>query len=93
LGVTLAPYGHCAMAQIKIPTNNEAAKKTLIQAETLRIKNEIKFLYIKKQQNTQLYRIHIYNANIWQQTWINIYQSINLKLQDGMTKITNNNVK
>jgi hypothetical protein len=40
---------------MKIPTNSEAAKKTRTQAQTLRIKNEIKFLYKKKQQlNTQL---------------------------------------
>jgi hypothetical protein len=55
---------------MKIPTNNEAAKGTQTQAQTLQIKNEIKFLYKKKQQlNTQLYHTHIHNANIWQQTW------------------------
>jgi hypothetical protein len=56
-------------AQIKIPINIEAAKKTLSQARALRIKNEIKFLYKKKQNlNIQLYHIHVHNANIWQQT-------------------------
>jgi hypothetical protein len=58
-------------AHIKIPTNNEVAKKKQTQAQTLCIKNEIKFLYKKKQQlNTQLYHIHIHNADTWQQTWI-----------------------
>jgi hypothetical protein len=36
-------------AQIKIPTNNKGAKKILTQAQKLCIKNEIKFLYKKKQ--------------------------------------------
>lgn len=76
---TFVPYGHYAMAQIKIPKNTEAQKKTLTYALTLRIKNETKFLYKKKQQiNTLLYYIH--NVNTWQQTWISIEQSINLKL-------------
>jgi hypothetical protein len=78
-------------AQIKIPINNEAAKKTLSQTHTLRIKNEIKFLYKKKQSlNIQLYHIHIYNANIWQQIWNNIEQSINQKLQVQMKTTTEN---
>jgi hypothetical protein len=38
-------------AQITIQTYNTAARKTQIQARTLRIKNEIKFLYKKKQQH------------------------------------------
>jgi hypothetical protein len=37
-------------AQINITTNNAAAKKTPAQAQTLRIKNEIKYLYKKKEQ-------------------------------------------
>ena len=70
---------------MKLPLNNEAAKKTQKQAQTLRIRNEIKFLYKKKQQlNIQLYHAHIYNANIWQQTWDNIEESINHKLQQEM---------
>jgi hypothetical protein len=43
-------------ARMKITRNNEAARKTQTQAQTLRINNEIKFLYKNKQQNT------------WQQT-------------------------
>jgi hypothetical protein len=40
---------------MKAITNREAARRTQIQAQTLRIKNEIKFLYKKKQQlNTTL---------------------------------------
>jgi hypothetical protein len=44
-----------------------------------------KFLHRNKQQlDTQLYHIHIYT---WQQTCINIEQSVNQKLQQEMTKI------
>jgi hypothetical protein len=74
-------------AHIKIPEYNEAAIKTT-QAQVLRIQNEIKFLYIKKEHlNKQLYHIHIHNANIWQKTWNNIEEAINYKLQHEM-KIT-----
>jgi hypothetical protein len=74
--------------QIKIPINNEAAEKILSQTRTLRIKNEITFLYKKKQSlNIQLYHIHIHYANIWQQTWKNIEQSINQKLQVEMKNV------
>jgi hypothetical protein len=45
-------------AYVKI-TTSEAANKTQTQAQTLSIRNEIKFLYKKKQQlNTQLYHAH-----------------------------------
>jgi hypothetical protein len=56
--------------RIKVPTYNNAAKKTQAQAQTLRIKNEIKFIYKKEQQlNIKLYHAHIHNAKIWQNTW------------------------
>jgi hypothetical protein len=75
-------------ARIKIPTHNTAAKKTQKQAQPLRIKNEIKFLYRKKQQlNTQLYHKHIQSGNNWQHIWPNIEQSINQKLQREMVEI------
>jgi hypothetical protein len=68
-------------AQIEIPTHNEAARKTLTQAQILDIENEIKFLHKKKQKlNTTIPHLYIYNANIWQQTWNNIEQSINQQL-------------
>jgi hypothetical protein len=51
----------------------------------LRIKNEIKFLYKKKQQlNRELHHPHIQNANTWKHTWNNTEQSINQKLQGDM---------
>jgi queuine/archaeosine tRNA-ribosyltransferase len=79
-------------AHIKITTANEVAKKTQTQAQTLLIKNEIKFLYKKKQQlYTQLCHTHIHNVNTWQQTWANIEQSIEQKLQEEMEKVYFNN--
>jgi hypothetical protein len=73
---------------IKTKADSEAAKRTQTQVQTLRIKNEIKFIYRKKQQlNTHLYQTHINNSNIWQQTWDNIERSIEQKLQHEMDKI------
>jgi hypothetical protein len=75
-------------ARIKLYINNEAPAKTQTQTQTLRIKNEIKFLYRKKQQiNEQLYHTHIHNANIWKQAWDNIEQAINDKLQLEMESV------
>jgi hypothetical protein len=54
-----------------------ATKNT--QAETLKVKNETKFVYRKKQLNTALYYTHIHNANNWQHIRTNIEQSINSK--------------
>jgi hypothetical protein len=53
-------------AYVKIPPINEAARKMKTQAQTLRIKNKIKFLLKKKQQlHLQLYQAHIHDTNIW----------------------------
>jgi hypothetical protein len=62
--------------------------KRQTQAQTLRIKNGIKFLYKKKQLNTQLNHTHMHNANTWQQTCANTEQSINHKLQQEMESYT-----
>jgi hypothetical protein len=68
---------------IKTLAHNIAAIKT--QTQTLRIKNEIKFLYKRKQQlDKELYYIHIQYTNTWKYTWNNIEQSINQKLQNKM---------
>jgi cobalamin biosynthesis protein CbiD len=75
-------------AHIKTQTYNIAARKTQIQAQTLRIKNEIKCLYKKIQQiNKELYYTHIQSANILKSVWNNIEQSINKKLQEEMKTI------
>jgi hypothetical protein len=46
--------------------NNLQAKRTQKIAEYIRIKNELKFLYKKKQSiNNQLYSIHLEAAAYW----------------------------
>lgn len=71
---------------IRTRTHIIAAKRTQIK-KTLQIKNEMKFLYKKKQQlNKELYYMYIQNANTWKCTRDKIDQSINQKLQDE-TKI------
>jgi hypothetical protein len=67
-------------------THNIYKKQT--QAQTLRINNETKFLYKKKQQlSKELYYIHTENVD----TWNNIQQSINQKLQNEIKIIHENN--
>jgi hypothetical protein len=49
---------------MKILTLNTAAIKTQTLTQILRIKNEMNFLYNKKQQhNNELYYVHIQNTN------------------------------
>jgi hypothetical protein len=75
-------------ALIKLAINNETAIRTQTQTHILRIKNKIKFMYKKKQHlNVHLYHTHIYNANIWKQTWGNSKQSITQKLRLEMEKV------
>jgi hypothetical protein len=67
-------------AAIKIPGNTMASIITKQQVY-LRVQNEIKLLYKKKQQlNKELYISHLYNAKYWQNTWIHIKQDITTKL-------------
>jgi hypothetical protein len=81
-------------AQINLATYNIAGKKTKTQAQKLRIKNEIKYLYRKKYHlNKELYHIQTQTANIWKDTWGNIEQAINQKLQNEMKINTKNNGK
>ena len=57
-------------ARQKIKGSTYAAKLTQKQLTKLRINNELKFLYIKKQQiNNKLYEIHLINAQFWQSNW------------------------
>jgi hypothetical protein len=61
--------------------NNNASINTKQKAQRLRIQNEIKYLYKKKQQmNRGLYHSHLYNANQWKNLWTHIEQNINDKL-------------
>jgi hypothetical protein len=67
-------------------TQHSSQKNTKISTNT-KNKNEIKFLYRKKQLNTELYHMHIQSASNWQHIWHNIEQSINQKLQREMVEI------
>ena len=68
---------------IKINGNNKQCHNTMKAALHTRVNQEIKFLYVKKQQlNTQLYRLHLKCANYWNNTWAYIQDSIERKIQD-----------
>ena len=57
-------------ARIKMPSYTPAAKATAVKAQTMRVREEIKFLYMKKQQlNKKLYYVHLNAANTWGNTW------------------------
>jgi hypothetical protein len=56
-------------------------------AQLLRIKDEIKLLYIKKQNlNKQLYYFHLWTANIWDCNWQYIEHNIKDKLSPQIEK-------
>jgi len=83
-------------ARIKVANTSPAAKLTQLKVQTIRIKDELRFLYKKKALlNKQLYYAHLLAANTWGKTWNTIadithsniskniekkYQSINQKL-------------
>jgi len=68
-------------AKIKIPNTSPAARFTQRKTRNLRMKDEIKYLYIKKQQlNRQLYHLHLSLANTWGNTWQYIQHTIEEKL-------------
>jgi hypothetical protein len=69
---------------IKINGNNKQCHNTTKMAIKYQINQEIKFLYIKKQQlNTQLYRLHMDCANLWNKTW-DLIQDVEQLLQEKM---------
>jgi hypothetical protein len=55
--------------------------------QKLRIKNEIKFWYTKKQNlNKGFYALHLQNANKWGNLWDIINQNIPKKIEQKMGK-------
>jgi hypothetical protein len=57
-------------ANIKIPVTSKAAKVTQSKISTIRIKDEIKFLYKKKDHlNKELFQAHLKVAQEWGNTW------------------------
>jgi hypothetical protein len=65
----------------KTYSNNKALTQTKEKAQIIRLKQEIKLLYKKKQHiNNELYKIHLYNMHIWKESWDNTEHNINKKL-------------
>jgi hypothetical protein len=53
---------------------------------TRSVRNEIKFLYLKRQLNKELYSLNLINANEWYNMWNMIYKDINIKLNVEMER-------
>jgi hypothetical protein len=67
--------------------NSLAAKRSEYQTRKIRIKNEIKSLYVKKQQlNKLLYSLYLDNAHTWGNMWNSIMQQINNNLNSTIVK-------
>ena len=67
-------------AKVRVPNTSAIAKRSQKKASTQRIKDEIKFLYCKKQNfNKQLYKLHLHLANTWDSTWPYIQEVIDSK--------------
>ena len=68
--------------EVAIPNTSPAHKFTQQKVTTIRIKDEIKFLYSKKQKlNAQIYHLHLILANNWNGLWQHIQHTIENKLQ------------
>jgi hypothetical protein len=66
-----------AYAKIKIPHTSQATTVTQRKTRTLCIKDEIRFLYRKKDYlNRQLYQAHLQTANQWGSSWNIISKTI-----------------
>ena len=62
---------------IKIANTSPASQTTAKKAQLIRIKDEVKFLYKKKEKlNQKLYKIHLQTAQEWGSTWCIIQNSI-----------------
>jgi hypothetical protein len=62
-------------ANIKIPNTSPAHRHTQQKVSILRIKDEIRYLYSKKQNlNQQIYRLHLTLAHTWHNTRQHIYE-------------------
>jgi len=65
-------------AKIKVHNNSVASKYTCTKICTLKIKDEIRFLYVKKQNiNQKLYHIHLEFRNTWGNSWSYMDHTIN----------------
>ena len=65
------------------PATNITSKKV----QTIRIKDEIKFLYRKKEKlNIDPYRIHLQAAQQWDSIWCSILDSIHESINQELDK-------
>ena len=78
-------------ANIKIPYTSPATNITQKKIQTIRLKDEIKFLYKKDKLNNDLYSIHLKAAQEWGSTWYvildSIHDSINQELERSLKSI------
>jgi len=74
-------------ANIKFQNTSPVAQFTSKKAEIKRIKDEIKFLYKKKENlNRELYERHLKAAKPWGRMWYSIQNNINEKLNQNVEK-------
>jgi hypothetical protein len=73
-------------AKIKVPATSPGSFVTQNRVRTLQIKDEIKFLYKKKDQlNKQLYALHLQTAQEWGNAWPIITDYVNDSIKRTMT--------
>jgi hypothetical protein len=74
--------------KIKVPNTSPAHKYTRQKIPNLRIKDEIKYLHVKKQNlNQKIYHLYVNLANAWDKTWPYIQHTNEEKLQkEAQTK-------
>ena len=69
-------------ANIKVPHTSPAHKHTQKKLPNIRIKDEIRYLYTKKQQiNLQIYHLHLSLANTYDSWWSHMQHTIEEKLR------------
>jgi hypothetical protein len=72
-----------AYTGIKVPNTSPVHVNTQRKVSIMRIKDEVKFLYSKKQQiNPQMYQLHLLLAN----TWGNAWPQAHIKIEDKIKK-------
>jgi len=74
-------------ANIRIPHTSPAANVSLNKIHKIRIKDELKFLYKKKEKlNTDLCKIHLQATQEWGKTWYFIIGSLNESINQELNK-------
>jgi hypothetical protein len=77
------------LRQHKFLSTSPAHKYTQQKLLTVRIKDELKYLYSKKQQrNQQVYHLQLALANTWHNMWPHIQHTIENKLRQKISSNT-----